>query len=82
MTARHPAAHFAQMEAVAPNAALANVTGVPALALPVGHDTAGVPLGVQLTAHLGQDRLLLDLGAQMMPLLPTISFPFAIAGHP
>jgi amidase len=82
MTARNPAAHFAQIEAVAPNAALANVAGVPALALPVGHDTAGVPLGVQLTARQGQDHLLLDIGAQMMPLLPTISFPFAIAGHP
>ena len=82
MTARNPAAHFAQIEAVAPNVALANVAGVPALALPVGHDTAGVPLGVQLTARQGQDHLLLDIGAQMMPLLPTIAFPFAIAGHP
>lgn len=82
MKARHPEAHFAQMEATAPNAALANVAGVPALALPVGLDTAGLPLGVQLTARLGQDRLLLDIGARLMPLLPAIPFPFPIAGHP
>lgn len=82
MTARNPEAHFARIEATAPNAALANAAGVPALALPVGLDTAGLPLGVQLTARLGQDRLLLDLGARLMPLLPAIPFPHPIAGHP
>ena len=82
MAATHPAAHFAQIEALAPNAALANVAGVPALSLPVGLDAAGLPLGVQITARIGQDRLLLDIGARLMPLLPRIVFPFPIAGHP
>lgn len=82
MTARQPEAHFAQMEAIAPNAALANVAGVPALALPVGLDTASLPLGVQMTARRGQDRLLLEVGARLMPRLPAIPFPHPIAGHP
>ncbi|MFD9789441.1 amidase [Streptomyces sp. NPDC059070] len=37
----------------------ANITGVPALSLPVGHDTAGLPIGMQLLGKpLGEPTLL------------------------
>nr|WP_260859949.1 amidase [Streptomyces cupreus] len=37
----------------------ANITGVPSLTLPVGHDRAGLPIGMQLIGHpLGEATLL------------------------
>jgi aspartyl-tRNA(Asn)/glutamyl-tRNA(Gln) amidotransferase subunit A len=42
---------------------LANVAGLPALALPSGMSGAGLPVSVQLVAPAGQDRALLALGA-------------------
>jgi amidase len=82
MTRADPAAHFAQMEAVAPNAALANVAGCPALVLPFGTDAAGLPLGVQLMGPVGSDHALLALGARLAALAPPLAFPAPIAGHP
>jgi amidase len=82
MTRADPAAHFAQMEAVAPNAALANVAGCPALVLPFGTDAAGLPLGVQLMGPVGSDLALLALGARLAALAPPLAFPAPIAGHP
>ena len=77
-----PAAHFAQMEARAPNTALANVAGCPALALPFGTDAGGRPIGIQLLGRIGSDRALLDLGARLLATRPPVAYPFAIAGHP
>jgi amidase len=82
MTRADPAAHFAQMEATAPNAALANVAGCPALVLPFGTDAAGLPLGVQLMGPIGSDLALLSLGARLAALAPPVAFPAPIAGHP
>ena len=39
---------------------LANLTGVPAISMPVGHDADGMPIGLQLHAPWGRDELLLD----------------------
>ena len=47
-----------------------NVTGHPALSLPLGWDADGVPLGVQLVARTGREDLLLRLGAQLEAELP------------
>jgi len=77
-----PAAHFARMEATAPNAALANVAGCPALVLPFGTDAAGLPLGVQLMGPIGSDLALLALAARLAALAPPVAFPAPIAGHP
>lgn len=44
---------------------LANFAGVPALSLPIGADSAGRPIGLQLLGPIGSDLLLLDLGARM-----------------
>ncbi|MFD3547945.1 amidase [Streptomyces sp. NPDC058655] len=40
----------------------ANITGVPALSVPVGHDTAGMPIGMQLLGRPFGERQLLRVG--------------------
>ncbi|MBU3060982.1 Asp-tRNA(Asn)/Glu-tRNA(Gln) amidotransferase GatCAB subunit A [Nocardia sp. NEAU-G5] len=40
----------------------ANITGVPALSVPVGHDTAGMPIGMQLLGQPFSERTLLQVG--------------------
>ncbi|MGW0792982.1 amidase [Streptomyces sp. NPDC002911] len=40
----------------------ANITGVPALTLPVGHDRAGLPIGMQLMARPFRDVTVLRVG--------------------
>ncbi|MGK4585851.1 amidase [Kitasatospora sp. HPMI-4] len=40
----------------------ANITGVPALSVPVGHDTAGMPIGMQLLGRPLGERTLLRVG--------------------
>ncbi|MCA1367014.1 amidase [Bradyrhizobium sp. BRP14] len=54
-----------RMTAFAPLAALANITGFPALTLPFGADRDGLPLPVQIMAPMGDDRLLLYLAARL-----------------
>jgi Asp-tRNA(Asn)/Glu-tRNA(Gln) amidotransferase A subunit family amidase len=39
---------------------LANLAGVPAISLPVGRSSEGLPIGLQLIAPWGRDELLLD----------------------
>ncbi|MEP1963622.1 amidase [Tateyamaria sp.] len=75
-------AHFAKMEAFAPNAAIANVAGLPALALPFGMQNAGLPVGVQLWGPHGADDLLCQLAAQIEARAPALTYPFDIAGLP
>ena len=58
-------AHFARMAAFAPYATLANVTGAPALTVPVGADADGLPLPVQLLAPMGGDLRLLGAAAAL-----------------
>lgn len=41
-------------------AALANLTGIPAISAPVGSSAGGLPIGLQLQAAWGRDELLLD----------------------
>jgi amidase len=82
MSRGDPDAHFAQMEVTAPNAALANVAGCPALVLPFGTDEAGLPVGVQLMGAIGSDLALLSWGERLAGLAPPLRFPSAIAGHP
>ncbi|MGW0935874.1 amidase [Streptomyces sp. NPDC002666] len=42
-----------------------NVTGMPAMSVPFGHDGEGLPLGVQFAAPLGGEGVLLGLAAQL-----------------
>ncbi|MCO6177115.1 amidase [Ciceribacter sp. RN22] len=57
--------HFERMAAFAPLAALANASGFPAVTLPFGADTDGLPLPVQLMAPMGEEALLLRLAARL-----------------
>ncbi|OIQ28018.1 MAG: hypothetical protein BM562_13685 [Alphaproteobacteria bacterium MedPE-SWcel] len=81
MTDSDPDAHFARMEHFAPNAALANVAGFCAIALPFGMADQ-LPLGVQLLGAAGSDFHLCQLAAQIEARAPTIAFPGPIAGLP
>ena len=71
------AAHLAKMEALAPNAALANIAGLPALAMPLP-TSAPTPTAVQMMGPLGSDAMLLALAATITP--PPITYPAPIAG--
>jgi len=46
------------------------VTGQPAISLPLHVDDSGLPVGVQFAAGPWQDRLLLQLGAQLEAAAP------------
>jgi aspartyl-tRNA(Asn)/glutamyl-tRNA(Gln) amidotransferase subunit A len=48
----------------------ANLAGAPALSLPWGTDSNGLPLGLQLVARPGMDALLLRLAGLMEALRP------------
>ena len=48
-----------------PYTAALNVSGEPAISLPLGSDPAGLPVGVQLAAPLGGEALLLAVAAQL-----------------
>ena len=50
--------------------AFANVTGQPAISLPLGHDRDGVPVGVQLVAANGREDVLVRLAAQIEAARP------------
>ncbi|MBT9383823.1 amidase [Pseudooceanicola sp. CBS1P-1] len=63
-----PEAQLHRMDTYAPYAALANITGAPALTLPVGADAAGLPLPVQLITPIGGDLRLLSLAAPLEAL--------------
>lgn len=54
-----------KMNEFAPYAALANISGFPALSLPFGEDADGMPVAVQLIAPMGADRLLLNAGQRL-----------------
>ncbi|MGW5861200.1 amidase [Streptomyces sp. NPDC055239] len=47
-----------------------NVTGMPAMSVPFGHDSEGLPLGVQFAAPLGEEGVLLALAAQLERAAP------------
>jgi amidase len=54
----------------APYTEIFNVTGQPAISLPLGMSVSGLPIGVQFVAPLGEDALLLTIGAWLERELP------------
>jgi amidase len=65
-----PRAEFLKVEVFTPFSALANVTGQPAISLPLYQGADGLPMGVQLIAGPLREDLLLALGAQLEQALP------------
>ncbi len=53
----------------------ANVTGQPAISLPTAHDPDGLPLGTQLVAGYGDERLLLAVSQQIADAGGLIDLP-------
>jgi Asp-tRNA(Asn)/Glu-tRNA(Gln) amidotransferase A subunit family amidase len=47
-----------------------NLTGGPAISLPIGMSSTGLPIGVQLAAYPGSDSLLIRLAAQLEEARP------------
>jgi len=47
-----------------------NVSGHPAVSLPLGESAAGLPIGVQLVAARGAEGLLLGVAAQLEQAMP------------
>jgi amidase len=53
-----------------PFTAAFNVSGHPAISLPVGQSRSGLPIGVQLVAGTGREDLLLQVAAQLEQAMP------------
>jgi amidase len=47
-----------------------NVTGAPAISLPLLQSQAGLPMGIQLGAQRGQERMLLELAYELEEAMP------------
>ena len=60
-----PERNFLQQVQVPPYSSFVNVSGLPALALPVILNPQGLPVGIQLIGRPGGDATLLQLGAQV-----------------
>ncbi|MCW6512687.1 amidase [Lichenifustis flavocetrariae] len=65
--------------ALAPFAGFANVAGTPALTVPHGRDSMGLPLPIQLIGPMGSDVLLLRLACSLRAVEPW-SFQSRVAG--
>ncbi len=65
-----PAEHLARQRRFSPFCAPYNLTGQPAVSLPLGQSEDGLPIGVMLAAHPGQDALLLAVAAELEQAAP------------
>ena len=61
---------FARIISYTPFAAPLNAAGAPALSLPLGRSSDGLPLGVQFAAAHGREALLLELGLSLEEARP------------
>ena len=65
-----PARDFANQKAFTPFTSAWNVTGMPAISLPLHMTPDGLPVGVMLAARPAQEHLLLALSAQIEQTVP------------
>lgn len=68
--AADPALDFQRQKEFSPFCAAYNVTGQPAVTLPVGWTADGLPVGAMLAAGVGQDALLLRVAAAVEAVAP------------
>jgi len=66
---------FDRIRRYAPFTALQNITGEPAISLPLGMSRDGMPIGVQFAAPTGHDRVLLELSFELELAKPWPRFP-------
>ena len=57
--------HWERINDFLPFTKYQNISGAPAITLPCGTDLKGLPIGIQLSSRLGEDRLLLKLSLQL-----------------
>ncbi len=69
-SAGDPAEDFARQERFSPYCAAYNITGAPALSLPLGQTADGVPIGIMLAAAVGADALLIAASAVIEAAVP------------
>lgn len=65
-----PEAMYRHAAPIASLTSFCNVSGQPAISLPMGRFPSGLPLGVQLVAAFGQEGLLLRVAAQLEAAAP------------
>jgi amidase len=53
-----------------PNTQAFNLTGQPAMSIPLAHSRDGLPIGVQFVARAGEEALLFRLAAQLEQVRP------------
>jgi len=68
--AADPAEDFSRQVRFSPYCAAHNLTGQPAVSLPMGRDGDGAPVGVMLAARLGADALLIAASAWLEAAAP------------
>jgi amidase len=64
-SADDPEENFAQQVRYTPFTSFVNVSGLPAISLPVAQTADGLPMGVQLVGRPGGEDVLLSIGAQL-----------------
>ncbi len=65
-----PMDHYRRSGAFTPYTAIMNVTGLPAIALPLYHGEDGLPLAVQLIGPPAREELVLQVAGQLEQALP------------
>jgi amidase len=64
-TAENPLAGLVRASEVAPFTAIGNMTGLPAMSVPLAWSRAGLPIGIQFFARFGDEGSLFRLAAQL-----------------
>ena len=64
------ARYTANVTAFSPFTSLHNITGQPAMSLPLGTDAAGLPIGTMIAGRYGDEALLLRLAGQIEAAAP------------
>ncbi len=65
-----PHEHLVRLLRYASFTALQNISGSPAISLPLATSAQGLPIGVQFAADTGREQLLLDLAASLEQAKP------------
>jgi amidase/6-aminohexanoate-cyclic-dimer hydrolase len=60
----------AKLQDYAPNTLLFNVTGQPAMSVPLSWSRSGLPIGIQFAARLGDEATLFQLGHRLEEARP------------